>query len=449
MDGFNAVARTMDGQRFFVKGRTFDATDPQLQDALARVYGGPERARCMCVRGGVEMYVAKYRDYVLKRMPDTGSEHHPTCPSYEPERSQSGLGQLMGEAIIRHSPESVELRLDFPLSRYPGQAIGRGEAEAPAAVSAPRHGMSLRALMHFLWESAGFNRWYPAMKDKRSQAVLRKYLLDAADGMQTKGIRLAERLYVPEQFQEDRKEEAAARRRNQLAVLQSPEADVQFKMAIVLGEFKAVESSPYGRRVWVKHMPDCPLQVDAKPWKRIERVFGPLFEAREADTRAKLKLILCALIYAKREHIYQIDTASFMLVTENWIPIEGVHEADLIQALTEQSRRFLKPLRYDATSAAHFPNVLLLDSGDKPTSMHIVSGFMEAKDLAAKEKALKAQDTGGWVWHTERPMPPLPEPRRDGIHYAAQGRAPTAEPAKDSPPKIPERRAGGDIERGA
>jgi hypothetical protein len=63
-------------------------------------------------------------------------------------------------------------------------------------------------------------------------------------------------------------------------------------------------------------------------------------------------------------------------------------------------------LRYDAKSAAHFPNALLLDTGDIPTPLHAVGG--DVKEKAAKERALKASDSNPWVWFTDKPMPPLP-----------------------------------------
>jgi hypothetical protein len=395
-------------QQFLIKGRTYAARDPALQHALSRVYATSERPRCMCVQGGIEMYVAKHRCYVVKRMPESGHRHHATCASFEPELGQSGLGELIGESIIEHSPESVELRVDFALARVPGRAFGRGAAQEPAEINARRHRMSLRAVMHFLFERAGFNRWYPAMEGKRTQGVMHKYLLEAADGIQIKGVPLSERLYVPEQFHEEKKGEIAERRRRRLAVLQSPEDDVQFKMALVLGEYKRDETSPLGRKVWLKHMPDAPLFIDAKAWARIERAYGTLLDARDADTKTKLRVVIGTLIYAKRVHMYQIDTASFMLITDTWIPIEGVHEADLIQALTEQRRRFVKPLRYDARSAASFPNVLLLDTGTEPTQLHVMSGSMDPRDRAAKEMVLKAQGERAWVWESGRPMPPLP-----------------------------------------
>ena len=267
--------------------------------------------------------------------------------------------------------------------------------------------MSLRAVMHFLFERAGLNRWTPAMEGKRNQGVLHKYLTEASEDITSKGFRLSERLYVPEPFSEATKSQTAERRRSKLAILQSPEDDAQFNMALILGEFKGCDATAFGRKVWVKHMPDAPLFIDSKAWERIERVYGALFEARDADTARKPRIVMCALIYAKREHIYQIDTASFMLATEQWIPLDGIHEIDLIQALVEQQRRFMKPLKYDAMSAACFPNALLLDAGEAPVALHVVSGFIDAKERAAKERAVKAVD-GCWIWHTDKAMPMLP-----------------------------------------
>jgi len=408
------MSSNMDDQRFFINGSVYGTTDARLQDALARIYETPERPRCMCVQGGIEMYVAKHRLFLIKRMPETGARHHPSCPSYESELHQSGLGELLGESIIEHSPVSVELRVDFPFVRIPGRTIPRGERQDPSEVHIPRRRMSLRAVMHFLFERAGMNRWTPAMDGKRNQGVLHKYLMEAADDVMTKGLPLSERLYVPEPFNEATKSQTGERRRGKLAVLQSSGDETQFKMALVLGEFKSSEATAFGRKVWVRHMPDTPLLIDTKAWERIERVYGHLFEARDADTARKPRVVMCALIYAKREHIYQIDTASFMLTTEQWIPLDGIHEIGLIDALVAHQRRFIKPLRYDAKSAAQFPNALLLDVGETPVALHVLSGFMAPKDRGIKEKTLKSGDGTPWVWITDSPMPALPGATKAG-----------------------------------
>ena len=398
----------MEEQRFFIKGVIYAPTDAGLQEALGRIHETPERPRCMCVAGGIEMYVARHRLFVIKRMPDTGSRHHPVCPSYQPEMHQSGLGELMGEAVIEHSPDSVELRLDFPFARTPGLAIARGERQDAADVELARRRMSLRAVMHFLFERAGLNRWSPAMEGKRNQGVLHKYLTEAAEDVMCKGLRLSERLYVPEPFSETGKAEIAQRRRSKLAPLQAVDDAARVKLALILGEFKGSEAAASGRKVWIKHMPDTPLFIDTKPWQRIERVYASLFEARDADAASKPRIVICALICARREHTYQIERASLMLTSAQWIPLNGVHEIDLIQALVEQRRRFVKPLQYDAKSAASFPNALLLDAGATPLALHVVSGFMGAKDQAIKQTILKSADGAPWVWSTDQPMPALP-----------------------------------------
>jgi len=395
-----------DRQRFSILGRGIGIDDPGLQEALAAVYDTPERPRCLCQPDGVEMYVAKHREFVIKRMPDSGSTHHPSCPSYEPEGQYSGLGELVGEAVLESEPGRIELRVDFPWMRRPGRGVSGGEPQEAPEVAVPRKRMSLRALLHYLFERAGFSRWTPAMAGKRNQGVLRKYLLEAAEDITVKGISLAARLYVPEPFNESTKAEAARRRREKLAVLRPYEGHIP--LALVIGEYKTCEATAQGYRVWVKHMPDAPLLIAGKAWARVERVFAPLFEARDADTGHRVRLVIAALIRARREFTYEIDAVSLMLASEHWIPVEGVHELPLIDALVSQQRRFIKPLRYDAKSAAPFPNALLLDIGAQPVPLHVLSAFMEAKERAAKEKAIAATKEPAWAWWTDQPLPQLP-----------------------------------------
>jgi hypothetical protein len=393
-------------QRFFIKGSVFGTDDPKLQGVLAQVHETPERPRCLCVPGGIEMYVAHHRQFVVKRMPETGSQHHPGCPSYEPELQQSGLGELVGEAVLESELGTVELRVDFPWTRSTGRGVPHGELQDASEVEVPSRRMSLRALMHFLFERAGFNRWSPAMEGKRNQGVLHKYLQEAAESIVVKGVVLAERLYVPEPFSEVGKAAAAQRRREKLAVLRLREG--QSPLAVVIGELKASDVTPLGRRVWIKHMPDAPLMIAAKAWDRIERVFAPLFEARDVDGGQKVRLMVVALIRARREHTYEIDVASLMLTSEHWIPVEGIHELPLVQALVDQQRRFVKPLRYDARNAASFPNALLLDAGALPIPLHVVSAYLDPKEQAAKALALKSGDDTQWIWRTNESMPELP-----------------------------------------
>jgi hypothetical protein len=395
----------MSPHRLSIRGRVLEPDDPALQDALAAVYETPERPRCMCVPGGVEMYVAFHHRYLAKRMPDTGSMHHPACPSFEPAPQQSGLGELVGDAVVE-SEGAVELRVDFAWSRQAGGRAPGPRAEGnPGEIEAPPRRMSLRALTHFLFERAGFNRWSPAMAGKRSQGVLHKYLLRAAEQVRAKGVALGQRLYVPEQFNEATHAEAAYRRRQRLGVLRPH--DGVAPLAMVLAEFKAAEACPGGYRIWLKHMPDAPLLAAAKTWERIARTYAPALEARDADHGQRARAVMAALIRARREHTYEIDTATLLLASEQWIPVEGVHELPLVQALVDAGRHFIKPLRYDARCGAAFANALLLDTGAAALPLHVFSPFMTPREREAKTATLRAAG-GGWVWSTDEPMPPLP-----------------------------------------
>ncbi|RZI59582.1 MAG: DUF1173 domain-containing protein [Rubrivivax sp.] len=395
----------MNSQQFEVAGRRVGSDDAVLQQLLARAYESPDRPRCLCCEGGVEMYVARHRQFVLKRMPGSGARHHPDCPSYEPDEQLSGLGELVGDAVLEPQPGCYDLRVNFPWTRVAGKGVPRGEAEEPAEVAVARRRMSLRALMHFLFHTAGFDRWSPAMEGKRNQAVLHKYLMEAAEGITVRGIGLAERLYVPEAFSEAGREEAARRRRAKLAVLHP--RDGQTPLALVIGEFKGCDASAVGRRIWIKHAPDAPLLVASRTWERIERGFGALLEARHADTGQRVRVIMAALIRARREHTYEVDTASLMLASEHWIPLEGIHELALVRALVEQRRRFVKPLRYDSRSVAAFANALLLDAGPRPVPLHVLSPFLAGKEREGKERGLR-EETQAWRWSYGDEMPAFP-----------------------------------------
>lgn len=352
------------------------------------------------------MYVARHRQYVIKRMPGTGGRHHPQCPSYEPDAQQSGLGELIGEAIIETLPGSVELRVDFPWVRVLGRGVATGEPHDPGEINVPRRRMSLRALTHFLFERAGFNRWLPAMAGKRNQGVICKHLLEAAAEITVKGQSLAHRLHVPEPFSEASKAAAAQRRRDKLAILQP--RDGQLPLAVVVGEFKTCEATAFGRRVWIKHMPDAPLLIADKTWERARRAYAAYFEVQDADAGYRPRMVLTALIRAKREHVYEVDALSLMLTTEHWIPVEGAHEIELIHALVEQQRRFIKPLRYDAKSTAGFPNALLIDVGAEPVAMHVVSAFAEEKERVTKMQAIARMSPPPWIWWTDQPITLFP-----------------------------------------
>lgn len=394
--------------RYSIRGRLIGASDKFLQDALARIHDSPERPRCMCVPGGIDMYIAKHGEYVVKRMPGTGHLHHPSCVSFEPDVGESGLGELMGQAIVVSGPETLELKIDFPLTRTVGKSSPRSEPVAqPAVVKASQKRASLRALLHLLYDRAEFNRWYPSMQGKRSWGVVHHYLQQAAKGVTINGLNLEERLFVPEPFRAAQADEIAQRRRRRLSILQKPEAGVSFKMAVVVGQFASVEDEEKGVSLTLKHMPDVQLFLEEAVWTKATKAYGRLLQALKADITPKPRVLVAAVIYAKRELTYQIASMTMMLTTDQWVPLEGVHEVALIETLQRHGRAFYKPLQFDAKSSAPYMNAKLLDTAE-PTPMHVISAFSSDEERKAKTKAISECSVVPWVWETDEPMPPLP-----------------------------------------
>jgi hypothetical protein len=404
-------ADRVDDQRYLINGRIFSMHDPALQDALARTYGTPTRPQCLCIDGGVEMYVSKFDEFVIKRMPESGGQHHPTCPSYQLPARDSGLGQVLGEAIIEHGPDLVELRLDFPLSRRIGRSHAVEAMQSPAEVRVARKQLSLCGLLHYLWERAGFNRWYPWMQGKRSYAVVRKFLLQACEEIETKGLRLSERVFIPEPFMSERAAEITIQHRKALAVLSSPEPRRHFKMMIAIGELKEFKATTVGHRLAFKHLPDCALFLERRAGERTKAIFE-----REllAWSNGQVKLVAACLIHAKQDRCYEVESLTLMMVSPQWIPLDHACERDVVDKLVAEERAFIKPLRYEAPDAGKFPNFQLLDTGARPVPLDIVSAFLSEAEHAAKVHAIGVRDPKGWLWDTAQDavIPALPPKAR-------------------------------------
>ena len=209
-----------------VAGRRFEAASRGFEGAIADAHAAHIRPRCLCAGDGVEMYVARFAHggggggdteeraaFIVKRMPNSGSLHAPDCPSYEPPADASGLGQVLGSAITE-DPVTGEttLKLDFSMSKVAGRsAIPTAIGDSDSVTSSGTK-LSLRGLLHYLWDQAELTRWRPGFAGKRTWGTVRKHLLMAAEHKIARGHSLRSRLYVPEVFSVDQRDAINARR---------------------------------------------------------------------------------------------------------------------------------------------------------------------------------------------------------------------------------------------
>jgi hypothetical protein len=159
------------------------------------------------------MYVARLMEgYTVKRMPNTGSQHATSCPSYEPPAEFSGLGQLVGTAIVENpATGETALKLDFPMTKLPGRSTLPAAASASSSVASQGPKLGLRALLHYLWDQAELTHWKPGFAGRRTWGTVRKHLLQAAENKFTHGHALLASLYIPEVFSVEQREAITTR----------------------------------------------------------------------------------------------------------------------------------------------------------------------------------------------------------------------------------------------
>ena len=205
--------------------RITHTNNPDVQQLLAAAHTDRIRPLCLCRPDGVAMYVAKIGPdkYVIKRMPGSGLEHAHRCASYLPPEELSGLGQVLGSAITEEADSGLTaIKLGFRMSKAERAAptgAGGGVVVADSVAADPNR-LTLRAVLHYLWQEADLATWSPGMDGKRNWRIVWWHLRQAARGKFTKGKPLATRLYVPEPFNVEKKTEIAARRLSAWAPMQ-------------------------------------------------------------------------------------------------------------------------------------------------------------------------------------------------------------------------------------
>lgn len=392
-----------------IAGRRFEVGARGFADAVAGAHAAHQRPRCMCVVEGVEMYVARLGEgYIVKRMPDTGSHHAPDCPSYEPPAEFSGLGQVLGSAITE-DPATGEttLRLDFPLSKMPGRSMippTGGEADS---VSSTGTKLSLRGLLHYLWDQAELTRWHPGFTGKRTWATVRRHLLQAADHKLTRGAALRARLYVPEPFSIDERDAINARRLAQWQTAASAPGKAQ-QLMLLICEVKEIVPARYGFKAIAKHMPDQAFAIDEQLYRRL----GRRFETELALWGASddIHMLMIATFGVNSAGVPAIHELCLMPATRHWLPVADGFEKQLLDRLVGDNRSFVKGLRYNLGRDDKTASVALTDCEGSMRLLLIPSAGID-HDTPGPE-AGGPGDAPVWTWRRSgEPMPPLPPPR--------------------------------------
>ena len=399
---------------YLVGGRRFETDSPGFGEAIAAAHTAHHRPRCLCLVDGVEMYVARLGDgFIVKRMPNTGSHHVPDCPSYEPPAELSGLGQVLGSAITE-DPNTGEtaLKLGFSMSRIGGRSKIPAAGSVSDSVVTDGTKLSLRGLLHYLWDQAELTRWQPGFAGKRSWATVRKHLLLAAENKIARGGALHARLYIPEMFSVDQRDAITARRFAQWAHAVASPGKPQHLM-LLIAEVKEIVPARYGFKAVIKHVPDQAFALDEQLYRRLGRRFGS--ELSLWGAADNLHMVMITTFGVSETGIPTIAELSLMPVTGQWLPIEDSFEQQLVERLVHDGRSFVKGLRYNLPPGQPLASTILTDAGELPVSLCIAPRGADNQQLNSAITDIAAT-TGSlaWVWQiAQGPMPPLP--RKSGF----------------------------------
>jgi Protein of unknown function (DUF1173) len=364
---------------YLIHGRRIAADDAGFVEALATAHASHHRPLCLCLVQGIEMYVARLagtnEGFIVKRMPYTGSHHAPDCPSYEPPAELSGLGQVLGSAISENpATGETTLRLGFTMTRNGGRSTLPAAASANDRVATDGTKLTLRGLLHYLWDQAELTRWQPGFAGKRSWATVRKHLLLAAENKIARGGALNSRLYIPEVFAVEQRDAINARRVAQWAHARASPGKAHHLM-LLIAEVKEIVPARYGFKAVIKHVPDQAFALDEQLYRRLGRCFEAELSLWGAANN--LHMVMIATFGVSEAGVPTIAELSLMPVTSQWIPIENAFEVQLVERLVSDGRRFAKCMRYNLAAEGELATVVLLDTGDQPCALRLTRSTAE------------------------------------------------------------------------
>lgn len=380
-----------------------DVHTPTAQEALNLAKAARVRPLCLCQSPPVEMYIAAGGpDLIVKRMPGTASAHDYRCRSWLPPDALSGFGAVADQSIVENPADgTTALRLGFSLSKAGNRAAPEPSDSASDTVQSDGSKLSLRAVLHYLWDEAELTTWHPAFAGHRSWAVVHQRLRAAVDGKLVRKHPLAASLFVPEPFSADHKIAIDQRRIRAWAHARRQPGRTT-KLLIGVGEIKAIESASHGVKVQVRHQPGHPWFLDQDLYRKLTKRFSAELELWQMADPGDVRLVAISTFSVSHAGYATVEQLSLMTTDRNWLPFTGDADHTLLNTAIAEQRSFRKVLTYNGSTTL-MASLIFTDTTpaiaafiDRPT------GHSDVENTVAGLPV--------WNWRTEEDMPDLPSP---------------------------------------
>jgi hypothetical protein len=370
------------------------------RSVLQQAHGNGE-VRCLCPGHGDKRlsvrYFAVQDSYFLARYPNSGEEHSRDCRFFALDVNKSGLGGYHAGVIDEQSDGTYKITLGIGLTiKEPVTAVDTDEPTPSAgSARATQRSMRLLGLLHFLWNEAALNVWWPAMRGKRTVATVSYRLNETATRVLAGQTKLSDVLLTAAHAPNGREAERN-RLRLKNAIANHSRLIVIAPLAKYKEEPKVLTISGFNGIPFLDLSPAL-WAATTKRFRRaadVWRAGGDVFAIVQCEPSADMKSA-------------NVVGLALMQVSSTWIPVDSSYELKIAEMLAsdQHDRAFVKPLRFDADEDEVFPDFVLLDTA-KDTPMEVFGRADEAYELRMQEKIEYFQKhfglSGWWCWHAAR-----------------------------------------------
>ena len=350
--------RTPEGEKIY--SAEFQ-TSPEYARAwrrvLERCYKKAVLYCCCPGRGEKKLYIRYVSDtdtYIVARYPGTGKEHARDCIYYQAESSPGTVTRSVSTGAIEETPSGlirvktvIGIRKRDTVPKRSEERVERKSKPGGAGLRVVRRkpAISLLNLVYLLWERAGLNRWHPNMEGKRNVNTVHALLESAAKKVVAGREVLSRVLLIGTQ---NRFQENLNRQKLEYA-------EKNNRRLIVLSLLEGVK----GDRVFLKYGNSLPeIRIESSLRERMRKEHGAvlkdgcnLLAAIQTDPPVRGK---------NGRYFTVARDIALVPVSENWIPVNSVHELMVVEKLIREGRVFKKPLLRENQKV--FPDFVLLDS---------------------------------------------------------------------------------------
>ena len=392
--------------------QTKESFSAQWQRVLGRSKFHNAVVKCCCPGIGDKRLAVRYYEesdtFGLARYPMTGEEHANDCRFYAPNPEKSGLSGYEKGVVEEANNGFVKIRLGIGLTKKsPSDDEVPPQPRSLRGPSRQQAKMSLLGLLHFLWDRAGLNVWWPAMEGKRDSGLVNAKLREVASEVRAGRVGLDQVLLLAAPSKESRLAEP-----NQKRVADATEKSRRLLLIAPLAAYKPDQATDVLRIAGFGGIPF--LDMNARLWETVSNRYPRAVSAWKDGFR----VFVIAQVEGKENTRYaRVLDCALMAVTDQWIPVESGFEKRIADKLTDEKRAFYKPLRFDAGEEDVFPDFILRDTGaDTPLEVFGRSDEPYQARRAIKERyyADKFGVRGWWCWSAVHDplgqrIPPFPD----------------------------------------